>query len=153
MTKKKQEQKQSQSYNNSTSYGWQTPPESADVAALRGFKFQADPSIGNAFGSAKNQIANSFNNPIGGLYSGNMRDSILRSSLSDLSQKEAMARGEANSALQGQRFGQAATVASMTAPRLVTTGSSGSGTGQSTAVQSGGLLESLIGGAATGAAA
>lgn len=151
--KKKQEQKQTQSFNNTSRYDWMAPPESADVATLRNFKFSADPSIGNAFGSAKNQIANSFNNPIGGVYSGNMRDSILRSSLSDLAQKESMARGEANNALQGQRFGQAATVASMTAPRLTQTGSSGSGSGQSTAVQSGGLLESLIGGAATGAAA
>lgn len=157
MPKKKatQQTQQNTSFNNTQTYGWQTPPESADVEALRGFKFQADPSIGFAYGSAKNQIANTFNNPAGGYYTPQMRDAILRSSLQALGQQEAAAKSQAYNETQGQRFGQAATLASLTAPRMVTTGSSGTGTstGTATATQAGNLLESLIGGAATGAAA
>lgn len=155
--KKKTEQTQQQStnYNNTTSYGWQTPPESKDVTALRDFNFKVDPSIGYAFGSAKNKIADSFSNPIGGYMTPEMRDRILRSSLSNLAQQEAQAKSEAYSQLQGQQFGQRAAVAGMTAPRLVTTGSSGSGTSSGTNVttQPSDLLGTLITAGATGAAA
>jgi hypothetical protein len=155
MTKRKTTQTQSQSYNNANTYGHVTTPETADIAAMRDFKFTADPSIGNAFGSAKNQIANSFNNPIGGVYSGNMRDSILRSSLSDLGQREAMARSEANQSLQGQQFGQRAAVAGMTAPRLVQTGGSGTGSSSGTTIQGQSPLDTIgqIAGIGAGAAA
>lgn len=144
---------QSQSYANTNSYGWQTAPETADVAALRDFKFQADPSIGYAFGSAKSAIGNSFNNPLGGVYSPQMRDAILRSSLSGLAQQESQAKSEAHQGLQGQQFAQRAAVAGMTAPRLVQLGSSGTSTGQGNSVQSSPLLPDLLAAGATGAAA
>ncbi len=157
MNKKKttQNTNQTQSYNNTSSYGWQAPPDTADVQALRNFQFSADPSVGYAFGSAKSAIGNSFNNPLGGVYSPQMRDAILRGSLSDLAMKESQAKTEANQALQGQQFGQRAAVAGLTAPRLVQTGGSGTsaGTGTGTTTQSGGLLGDLLVGGATGAAA
>lgn len=157
MTKKKQTQQttQNQNFQNTNTYGFMSAPETADVAAVRDFKFQADPSIGYAFGSAKNAIGNSFNNPLGGNYSPQMRDAILRSSLSGLAQQESQAKSEANQALQGSQFAQKNVVANLTAPRLVQTGGSGSssGTGSGTTTQSGGLLESLLVGGASGAAA
>lgn len=158
-----------QSFNNTNVYDWLNPPDNDDVRAVRGFQFQVDPSIGYAFGSARNQIANSFSSPIGGYYSPQIKDRVLRSSLSDLAQREGQIRSEANNNLQGQRFNQAVTVAGMTAPRLVQTGSSGSSTGTGTSsgtgsssgsgttTQSGGLLEAMllsgVQGASSGAAA
>lgn len=148
-----QQQQQTQSHNSTTSYGWQNVPETSDIKAVRDFQFTADPAIGYAFGSAKNKIADSFSNPIGGYYSPQMRDKILQSSLSNLAQQEAQAKSEAHHNLQGQVFGQRATVASMTNPRLVSTGSSGTGTssGTNTTTQGGDLLGQIIGGASTAA--
>jgi len=156
MTKKKQQTQQTQntSYNNTNTYGWQTPPESADVQAVRDFKFSADPRIGYTYGNARNQAANSFNNPLGGVYSPQIRDQISRSMISDLGQKEAQAYSEANQGLQGQQLAQKSLVAGLTQPRMVQTGGSGTGTmaGNATQTQSGGLLEGLLLGGATGAA-
>lgn len=143
---------QQQSHNDVNTYGWQAPPETADVAAVRDFKFTADPRIGYAFGDAKNQVGNSFNNPLGGVYSPQMRDSILRNSLSDLGQKEAQAYSEANQGLQGQQFAQKGLVAGMTAPRMVQTGSSGTGTGSGTQATSSPMWQDLLLGGASGAA-
>lgn len=153
MGKKKAETKQTQSFNNTNSYGFMTPPDTGDIAALRDFKFNVDPSVGYAYGSAKNQIANTFNNPAGGNYTPQMRDAILRSQYAQLAQGEAGARSEAAQALQGQQFGQRAAVAGLTAPRMVQTGSSGTGQSQGMTQQSGNLVESLISGGATVAAA
>lgn len=142
---------QTQNTANTNQYGWQTPPESADLQAVRDFKFTADPSIGYAFGNAKNQIANSFNNPLGGVYSGNMRDSILRSSTADLGQREAQAKSEANQQLQGSQYGQKALVAGMTAPRLTQTGSTGTSSGTGTQQTSSPIWTDLLIAAAGGA--
>lgn len=151
--KQSQQQTQQQSHSSTNTYGHVTPPETADVQALRDFKFTADPRIGYTFGNARNQAANSFNNPLGGVYSPQMRDQILRSTLSDLSQREGQAYSEANQGLQGQQFAQKAGVASMTAPRLVQTGSSGSGTGSSsgTSIQSSPIWTDLLIAGASGA--
>jgi hypothetical protein len=135
MTKKKSTQQQQTSYNNVNTYGYTAPPESADVSAVRNFKFTADPSIGYNFASAKNQVANSFNNPIGGYVTPEIRDRILRSSLSNLAMQESQAKSEANQQLQGAQFGQKAAVASMTAPRLIQTGGYGTGSSSGQAVQ------------------
>lgn len=144
MSKKKTETKQAQTFNNTNTFGWQNPPETADVAAVRDFKFTADPRIGYAFGNAKNQIGNSFKNPLGGVYSPQMRDSIMRSSLSDLAQQEGQAYSEANQGLQGQQFAQKGLVAGLTAPRMVQTGGSGTSSGTGSQTQSGGLLGDIL---------
>jgi hypothetical protein len=143
-------QNQQQNFNNTSTYDWMKHPGSADIDAVRNFKFTADPRIGYAFGNAKNQAANSFNNPLGGVYSPQMRDSILRSSLSDLAQKEGQAYSEANQGLQGQQFSQRALVANMTTPRLVQSGSSGTGNSSGTTVQSGSMLPDLLSAAIMG---
>lgn len=151
------QQQQASQFAHTNTYDWLTPPDTADVEALRNFKFTADPRIGYTYGNARNQAANSFNNPLGGAYSPQMRDQILRSTLSDLGQKEAQAYSEANQGLQGLQLGQKSAVAAMTAPRLTQTGSSGTGSGSSsgssigsgTAVQSTPIgWDLLMGGAA-----
>lgn len=140
-----------QSYSGTNSYGFMTPPETEDVKALRSFEFTRDPRIGYAFGNAKNKTANSFNNPIGGVYSPQMRDAILRSKYQELAQAESQSHSEANQALQGQQFGQRAAVASMSSPRLVQTGSSGTSSGTNVQQQQPDILGSILGGAATAA--
>lgn len=108
----------------------------------------ADPGIGYGFASAKSAIGNSFSNPLGGVYSPQMRDAILRSSLSDLTMKESQARSAAQYDVNNQNYAKLSGLASLTSPRLVQTGGTSSGTGNSTVTQSGGLLEAIIGGAA-----
>lgn len=149
-----QQQQQTTHHANTNTYGYMPGPGSADIDTLRNFQFTVDPSIGYVYGNARNQAANSFNNPLGGVYSPQMRDSILRSTLSDLTQREGQARSEAYQQTQGARFGQVATVAGLTAPRLVQTGSSGSssGTSQGSTTQPSNFLENLMVGVATGAA-
>jgi hypothetical protein len=149
----KQKTNQNTSYSNQTNYGWQATPDTKDTDALRNFTFSKDPSIGYSFARARQDLQDSYRNPIGGFYSPNMRDSEIRAGLSTLGQQEAEANSEANQQLQGQQFGQKATVASLTAPRLVQTSSSGTGAQQGVVQQSPDMLGTLIGGAASGAAA
>ena len=120
-----------QNYSGTTSYGWMTPPDTADTQALRDFQFQVDPSISNIYSQARNRIANQYASPIGGNYTPQMRDQILRSSYRDLAQQESAAHSSAYNETQGQRFGQRTALASMTAPRLAVTGQSGSSSGTS----------------------
>lgn len=142
---------QQQSYSGTNSYGYMTPPETADVQKLRDFKFTADPRIGYAFGSAKNKIANSFNNPIGGVYSPQIRDAILRSQYAQLAQGESQAQSEAGQSLQGQQWGQQAAIAGLTSPRLVQTGSSGTSSGQNVTQQQPDIMGQILSGASTAA--
>lgn len=128
---------QSSQFAHTNTYDWLNPPDTADIQSLRDFKFTADPRIGYTYGNARNQAANSFNNPLGGAYSPQMRDQILRSTLSDLSQREGQAYSEANQQLQGAQAAQKAGVAALTAPRMVQTGSSGVGSGTSSGTSSG----------------
>lgn len=161
-TQNQQTQQQQQSaYQNTNTFDWMKPPETSDVQSLRDFKFTADPRIGYVYGNARNQAANSFNNPLGGSYSPQMRDQIMRSTISDLGQKEAQAYSEANQGLQGAQFAQRSALAAMTAPRIVQTGASGVGSGSSsgssigtgTAVQTQPIWGDLLMGGMTGGAA
>lgn len=154
-SKQTTQQTQSQSYNNQNTYGYMPGAQSPDIDALRDFKFNVDPSIASAFGSAKNRIANTFNSPTGGSYSPEMRDAMLRSSYRDLGQQQAETHSGAYNATQGQQFGAKAAVASMTAPKFVQTGGSGTGTGTSsgTSTMSQPMWGDLASGAAMGAAA
>lgn len=152
-TKSKQSSTQNQSYNNTSSYGYQPGASSGDIDTLRNFDFSVDPSIASNFAAARNRIANTFNSPTGGSYTPQMRDAILRSSNRDLGQQAAETHSAAYNQNQGARFGQKATVASMTAPKFVQTGGSGTGSGASTTVMSQPLLPDIISGAAMGASA
>lgn len=156
-TKSKQETKQTQnqSFNQANTFGQITPEETPDIAAMRGFEFGVDPGIATAYGSAKNRVANTFNSSIGGNYSPQIRDAMLRSQYRDLAQQQAAAHSQAYSDTQGSRFGQKVATASMTQPKIVQTGASGTGTGTSsgTTTMSQPLLPDIIGGAAAGASA
>lgn len=107
----------------------------------------ANPGVGYAFASAKSALGNSFANPAGGYTTPELRDRILRSGLSDLAMKESQARSAAQYDVNNQNYAKLSTLANLTNPRLVQTGGTSSGTGNSTMTQSGGVLESILGGA------
>jgi hypothetical protein len=148
MKKKKQETTQSGTTNTNTTntYGYQPGAQSADIDALRNHQFTADPRIGYSYSRQRQQLQDSYNNPLGGYYSPTMRDSQIRAGIASLGQQEAQDYSAANQQLQGQQFAQKATVAGLTAPRLEQTGGSTtgqtSGTGMTT--QSGGLLGDIL---------
>lgn len=148
-------QTQNQSYSGTNTYGFMTPPDTADVAAMRGFQFSADPRVPFAFGKARQGIAESYNNPLGGNVTPALRDAQMRASFEDIGQQEAQALREENYARQGLDYARTADVANMTQPRMVQTSQSGnsSGTSSGNTVQSQGALPGIIqGGSAVGSA-
>lgn len=136
-----------------------TPPDTADIEAMRGFTFDADPRVPYTFAKARQNIGESYNNPLGGNMTAGLRDAQLRASYEDLGQQEAQALREESHARQGLNYAKLADVATMTQPRMVQTGQAGTSSGTSTGnssgtqVQQNSLLPSLIqGGSAVGGA-
>lgn len=148
MGSSKQTQTQQQSFNNQASYGWQQTPDTKDIEALRGFQFQADPRIPYTFARQRQQLHESYHNPMGGYSTPQIRDAALRAGDEDSSQNEAQAYREENFGRQALEYGKLGQVASLTAPRLTQTGSSGTGSGSSTIVQQESPLNSIMQGAA-----
>jgi hypothetical protein len=154
--KTKTDQTQSQNYANTNTYSQIAPEDTADIKAFRDFRPQTDPGLAAQYGNAKNQLTSSFNNPLGGYATAGMRDAQQRTGLRNLNQDESQAFRSGAYDQNQQRLGQVSSLAALTAPRLVQSGSSGSGnmTGSSTQVQSGDLLGQLIGaGSQVGSAA
>lgn len=121
-------------------------------------KASADPSIPYMAGAARQELENSYNNPLGSYTSPAVHEALDRSAGQRLAMDAATAtqasQREADNINYGRRAGEAAALA----PQLIQTGgsSSGSGTMQGTQTQSGGfwsgLLTAAIGGAAQGLA-
>lgn len=148
-------QVQNQAYNNTSTYGWMTPPGTADIDAMRGFQFSADPRIPNAFARTRANIGATYDSPTGAFVHPAIRDAAMRASYEDVGQQEAQALREENYTRQGLDYARIADVAAMTQPRMVQTSQSGttSGTNNSNTTQSQGALPSLIsGGSAVGSA-
>jgi hypothetical protein len=153
--KQTQQTTQNQSFNNTSTYGWQTPPDTADIAAMRGFEFAADPRVGHSFARTRRNLADTYHSPTGAYSTPGLRDAQYRVNLEDLGQEEAQALREENYARQGLEYAKRADVASLTQPRMVQESSSGTGssTGNSTIRQTESPLSSIIqGGSAIGSA-
>lgn len=148
-------QTQNQAYTGSSTYNWMTPPDTADIAAMRDFQFGADPRVPHTYARARSDLKESFNNPLGANMTSSLRDAILRSGYENLAQQEGQALREENYARQGLEYAKRADVAGMTQPRIVQTGSSGTSSGSSSGnvTQSQGVLPSLIGGGSSVGAA
>jgi len=149
-------QNQTQSFNNANTYGQITPQDTQDTQNFRAWNPQIDPGLASQYGNAKNQFTSSFNNPLGGYQTAQTRDAQQRTGLRQLNQDEAQAFRSGSYDVNNQKAGQLGSLAALTAPRILQTGSSGSGTGSgtSTQVQSGDLLGQLIGaGSQVGSAA
>ncbi len=130
--------KQKQTSQNTTqnSYGWQTPPSTADIDKLRSTKFEVDPGIGAQFGAARRQLKNSFAQPTGAYYNPQVKEAQMRSANERLGEQESNAfrQGQFDSNRLG--YGRDLAVAEMTAPTLVQQGSTSTGSGTMTAQES-----------------
>lgn len=131
-TNQTQNQSQNTQFNNTASYGEYKPTDTADISAFRDFRPQADPGIAAQYGAERNRLNQSFINPLGGQYSPHIADAIKRSEGRDISQRESQAFREGAYDVNNQRAGQLGSLAALTAPRLIQTGSSGTGSGTST---------------------
>ena len=140
---------QNQAYNNTNTYDWMTPPDTADIEAMRGFQFTADPRVPFTYAKARQNIGETYANPLGAYSTAGLRDAQTRASYEDLAQQEGQALREENYSRQGLEYAKRADVASMTQPRLTQTGGSGtsSGTAQGNTVQQNSLLPSVVQGA------
>lgn len=145
-TKTQQSTSQSQSGTSTSTVG-NTP----DIEAARGFQFRPSPRLPNIFAAAQQRLANSFNNPIGGAYSPNMRDALKRSSQRSFAQQGAQAESEANADLQSQQYAQKYSLASLTAPRTSNYSGQATGTGTATQQTNPGVMD-FVGMGLTGAA-
>jgi len=158
MGKKKQTTTQSGSQNsnyaNTNTFDWKTAPDTQDTQAFRDWRPQIDPGLGYQYETAKQKLASSFNSPMGGYVTPQMRDAQLRTGMRNLNQDEAQAFRQGYADVNSQRGTQLGALAALTRPQLVQTGSSGTAsgtsTGNSTTVQSGGFLGDLALGAVQG---
>jgi hypothetical protein len=152
---KKTKVNQTQTNQFTNTYGWQTPPETADVTALRGQKATLDPSIPYRYANMKEEFANTYKNPFGAYTTPAVRDAATRSNNERLSMAQGQAMAEGHYAADNMNFARQAAIAEMTAPRMVQTGGTSNGTVNGTTTQSGGfwsgLITQAVGGAATGA--
>jgi hypothetical protein len=126
-----QTQQQNTNFANTTAYDWMTPPDTADISAVRNFQFQHDPRISYNFARAAQRIGDTYRNPLGGATTPQIRDADLRSRYGDLATEEAQAQREENYGLQGLDYARRVDVAGMTQPRLAQTSQSGSSSGTS----------------------
>lgn len=132
----KQKETSATTYQGTNTYGWETPPETADITAMRDFKFEKDPRLPYVFGKARQRNEDSFNNPMGAATSPALRDAILRAGNEEIGQAESQAYREENYGLQGLEYAKKADLAAMTQGRMVQSGQAGSQSGNSTIQQS-----------------
>jgi hypothetical protein len=128
MSKKKQEQKSTQT--SSASYGWEKSPitpEMQGVIDMSNQPAQINPAIQGAFGGIENEIKGSYNDPMGSYTTNAVREKSLRSNLMQMGTEKAKAMNEGYFDANQRKFGEKVTAAGMTAPQLVQTGSTSSG--------------------------
>lgn len=135
----KTKQQTSQSYNNTNTYGYVPGASSTDIDAVRAHEFSHDPRIGYAYSRARQQAHDSYNQPLAGYSTPQLRDASLRASDADSAQAEGQALAEENFNLENMKYGQKMDVAQLTAPRLVNQSSSGTQAGTSTSQTNPGL--------------
>jgi len=104
---------------------------------------QVDPRIRATFAGARADLKDSFLNPMGAYTTPAIRDATMRNGNAQLAQQEAQALSEADFTANGSEFDRLLALSQLTAPKLVQTG------GSSTATQSGGIAQGIIGGAAS----
>lgn len=134
MAKKKSSTTQNQNtgYTNTANYGQIAPNDTPDIQAYRNYRPEVDPSIAFGASSARNRLNSSFINPLGGNYSATMQDAIKRSGNREIDQDASQAFRAGQYDVNQQRGGQLGALAGLTAPRIVQTGSSGTGTSSGT---------------------
>jgi hypothetical protein len=136
-------------------YNYMAPPDTADTSAYRDSINKAydtpDPSIGYSFAGARQRVGDRYGaNPFGADYSPEVADAARYSGISDLDQAQGQAYREDAFNRKNAKVGALGGIAGLTAPQLVQTG----GTMTGTQTQSGGMLGQILGaGAGIGSAA
>jgi len=145
--------KTTQQSTQTNTYAYQTPPETADVTALRGMKAQVDPSIPYRYAKGREEYDNSWKNPLGSATSPAVREAASRVTNQRLAMDEGNTMSAAQNEADNTNFSRQAAIAGMTAPQLVQTGGTMNGTTTQTGGFWSGLLQSAVGGASSAATA
>ena len=101
------------------------PPETADTQRMRTLSTQgADYStpIRNAYARAEQNLSRSYQNPLGGATTADVREKSLREQKSTMMQSMGLDLSNAAQQNAQSQFGNAATVAGMTQPRMYNSG-------------------------------
>lgn len=115
-------------------YGLGPQADSADIRALRSSiaPVQEDPSIPFAFANEREYRGHTYRNPLGAYTTPAVRDAANRTAGEQLNMAERVASEASRQSAQERAFGQQAAVAGMTAPPVVQTGGSSTGSVQGT---------------------
>jgi hypothetical protein len=136
LSPKKQTSTQNTQSTNTASYDYRTPPSTSDIDVARASTARVDPSIGYRLGEKERQLSDSFNNPTGGYTTPQMKDAILRAGRRDLMQQAGEQTREGQYDVNRINQSKNLALAGLTAPQLVQTGSSSTGSGTGTIKQS-----------------
>lgn len=136
--------KSKQTQNTTNTWGSVTPTNTADMQAYRdaigGTFDKTDPTIPYVFNQARNNAKNRFDDPFGHEVSPEVRGAYMHETMNNIDQAQGQAIREDSS---NRRFGKLQALqnlASMTAPQIVQTGGSSTGT----TVQSQPILPALL---------
>jgi len=105
-----------------STYDWLQNPGSADINALRNFREEIDPNIAASYGRRQRNLMASFRNPLGAHTSRSIREAQERSAMGDIEQDYGAARRQAYQDAQNRSAQRLTTLAGLTAPQLVQTG-------------------------------
>ncbi len=119
-------------FSNTASYGQIQPEANRYINAFENYRPEMDPNIGFRAAAERNRLNRSFINPTGGYYTPQMRDKMMNSANRDIDQQSAIEGRQGTYDVNQQRMGQLGSLAALMAPRLVQTGSSGTGTSNMT---------------------
>lgn len=109
-------------------YSQVVPQNTPDIDAFRKWEPQVDPGIGYQYARARDDLKDTYDNPLGAYTTPAVKEAALRSGLKDLNQQEGQAFRAGEYDVNAQKLGQLGGVAELTAPRIVQSGSTGSQT-------------------------
>lgn len=133
------------SFNNTASYGQIHPESNEYIDKFANFTPSVDPTIGFRAGESKRRLDRSFINPLGGNSTPQRDEAIRRSAERGIDERTGMETRAGQFDVNQQRMGQLGSLAAMMAPKLVQTGSSGTGMSSSSGVQNTAAGKNLFG--------
>lgn len=99
--------------------GWTTPQDTQDIKDLRNIAHESpdySPPIRNAYARSEQSLDRSYNNPLGGYTTADVRDKSMRAQKKDLYQNMGIDLANAAQTNADSKFGRHATVAGLTRP-------------------------------------
>ena len=123
------------SFNNTASYGQIHPESNQYIDAFANFKPSVDPTIGMRADEAKRRLGNTFINPLGGFSTPQRDEAIRRAAERGIDERTGMETRAGQFDVNQSRMGQLGSLASLMSPRIVQTGSSGTGTSTQSGTQ------------------